>query len=850
MGPVAVVRKVVVPALMAHYQEVVVDLPTGTVTFLFSDVEGSTRLLQALGERAYAEALHRHRGIVRDACGRNGGVEVDSQGDAFLFAFPTATGAVEAARTLQDRLLRGRIRVRLGLHTGSPLLTDQGYVGYDLHRAARIAACGHGGQVLVSAATAALVGREGLRDLGEHRLKDFALPERLFQLGQDEFPPPRSLSQTNLPVPATPFLGRKRELREVVELLRRDDVRLLTLTGAGGTGKTRLGVQAARALADNYPDGIFWVPLAELRKPELVLETAARVLDASSPVAAHIGDKSMLLLLDNFEQVVAAAPSVAELLTSCPKLTVLVTSRESLHIRFEQEYRVPPLVPAEAQAFFVARAKTVKPAFEPDEAVPEICRRLDELPLALELAAARVRALSASQILDRLAERLPLLSGGFRDVPERQRTLRATIEWSYELLRENEQRLFQRFSVFAGGCTLEAAEAICAADLDGLQSLVEKSLVRHSGERFWMLETIREYALERLAATGEIRKIRQRHLEQFVELAEEAEPGLVGDEQARWLARIEAEHDNLRSALAYALQAGDAESALRLTVSTRRFWQIHGYLTEGRQSIDSALSASRGAPSELRANGFNMAGILAGEQGDFAAARLAFTAAAEESRASGATRTLSSALLNLGNLASYSGDAETARTLYRESIDHFATLGDLRGQGLAKENLGLLALTADDPDEAVTWLTAARDLAHEAGQEFEEEAATRSLAAAMIELGDAAKATVLLSESLGMARELGDAHGIAVCFETFAGLAATTHDAARAAKLFGASDAVRDSIGARRQPDQEILYERWLAQTLTQLDKNDYSKSYENGRALTLDEACSLALGADAALAQ
>jgi tetratricopeptide (TPR) repeat protein len=362
-----------------------------------------------------------------------------------------------------------------------------------------------------------------------------------------------------------------------------------------------------------------------------------------------------------------------------------------------------------------------------------------------------------------------------------------------------------------------------------------------------MLQLVREYAVERLLASDESDELRRRHLEHFVELADEADAGLAGAAQAGWLTRIEDEHDNLRAALAYALESGEAELALRLVVGVRRFWQVHGYLAEGRQSLRSAVTATEGTHSELRANALNMLGILAGEQGDFDAADAAFTAAGEEARAVGATRALSSSLVNRGNLAFFKGDLGAARALYRESIEHFEALDDLRGQALARENIGLLSLTADEPAEAVTWLTAARDQAREVGDELEVGRATRTLAAAMIELGQFADATSSLAASLAIVQELGDAHGIADCLETFAGLAATTGEAARAATLFGASDAVRASIGARRQPDHEILYERWLGRTLGALETSIYSKLYEDGRALPPAAACELALAPSAA---
>jgi non-specific serine/threonine protein kinase len=431
-----------------------------------------------------------------------------------------------------------------------------------------------------------------------------------------------------------------------------------------------------------------------------------------------------------------------------------------------------------------------------------------------------------------------------------------TLDWSYDLLEPDAQQLFARLGVFAGGCRLESAEAVCGGDgcvLEGLATLVDESLMRQretgDGEpRFSMLEIVREYALERLSGSGEIDAIRRQHLEHFVAFAEKAEPHLVGTDQIEWLARVEDEHDNLRAALAYALETVDSSCALRLVRGIRRFWHVHGYLAEGRQALESALAIAPDEPSELRANALNMIGILAGEQGDFATARLKFEAALADARAVGATRAISSALVNLGNMAFYAGELDAARYLYKESIEYFASLGDARGQALAKENVGLMALTADDVPEAVAWLTGALELARDVGDDREIGAASRSLAAAMIELGDAAQAAGLLGESLALARELGEPQGIAVCLETFAGLAATGGELERAATLFGASDGVRASIGAQRQPDQQILYDRWLARTLAGLDTKTYSTRYEDGRALTLDEACAFALGPEAAL--
>ena len=409
------------------------ELPTGTVTFLFTDIEGSTRLLQELGD-AYADVLDRHRRALREAWREHDGVEVDTQGDAFFVAFARATDAVAAASAAQLALADGPVRVRIGLHTGEPLLSSEGYVGFDVHRAARIAAAGHGGQVLLSRSTVDLAGVE-VRDLGLHRLKDLGAPERIFQLGTEEFPPLKTLHETNLPIPATPFLGREREIDQIATLLRRPDVRLVTLTGPGGGGKTRLALQASASAADEYDSGVWWVPLASLTDPRLVATAAIQTLGSTDTLSAAIGDKRLLLVFDNFEHVLSAAADLAEALGSCAHLTVLVTSREPLHVDGEWEVAVDPLREHEAVQLFLQRAAAVRSDFAANGEVAEICQRLDCLPLAIELAAARVKALALPVLLQRLEQRLPLLAGGSRSAPERQRTLRATIAWSYELLK-------------------------------------------------------------------------------------------------------------------------------------------------------------------------------------------------------------------------------------------------------------------------------------------------------------------------------------------------------------------------------------------------------------------------------
>lgn len=682
-----------------HHSSVRAGLPSGTVTFLFTDVEGSTKLLHDLGAEEYAETLAEHRRVIRAAAAAHGGVEVDTQGDALFIAFPTAPGALAAASCARDALA---IPVRMGLHSGAPLLTDEGYVGTDVHRAARIAAAGHGRQILVSAAAAALAGAE-LRDLGPHRLKDLSAPERIYQLGDGDFPPLKSLHQTNLPIPATAFLGREREIAEVVELLER--VRLLTLTGPGGTGKTRLALQAAGLAAEGYPDGVWWVPLAPLRDPQLVLSTATRVLGVKDGLVEHIGDKAMLLLLDNFEQVVEAAPGVSDLLASCPKLQLLVTSREPLHVSGEQEYAVAPLAHEEGVDLFLVRARAVVADFEADDAVSEICRRLDELPLALELAAARVKALSTRQILERLEQRLPLLTGGGRDVPERQRTLRATIEWSYGLLDDLEQQLFARLGVFRGGCTLEAAEAVADAHLDTLQSLVDKSLLRRTGDRYWMLETIREFAAE---LTDE--DSRRRHAAYFLDLAEAAEPHLPAYER-EWIDRLDHEHDNMRAALDWFEVAPESELLQRLGGALARFWLMRGHAREGGQRLERALQMDD-SPSSARLKALNGAAML-GQTG--AHGRQHATAALTLAEALRDRCGAAQAKLALGSAIS-GEDMSAARDLYADAAELYSELGD--------EHMLMVAI--------------------------------RSLAWACLELGDVERGRALHEENLQRARTLGN----------------------------------------------------------------------------------------------
>ena len=546
------------------------ELPTGTVTFLFTDIEGSTRLLAELGD-GYADALAEHRRVLRRSFERHQGVEVDTQGDAFFVAFGRATDAVAAAADSQVALAPGPVRVRMGLHTGEPLVTEEGYVGIDVHRAARIAAAGHGSQVLLSQPTRDLVSAE-VRDLGLHRLKDLSAPEHLFQLGGGEFPPLKTLHQTNLPVQPSPLVGRERELAEVLGFLR-DGTRLLTLTGAGGSGKTRLALHAAAELADDFVDGVWFVSLAPVADPSLVGPTVAQVLGVQGELLGHLCSRRLLLLLDNLEHLLEAATWIADLLAAAPDLRVLATSRERLAVAAEQEYLVPTLPLAEASELFVERARRLVPSFQPDEHVEAIARRLDGLPLALELTAARVKVLAPSQIRERLAHSFALVSGGGRDVPDRQRTLRATLEWSLDLLDAGEQELFCRLGVFAGSFSVEAAEEVAGADVDALSSLVDKSLLRSLPDgRFFYLEPIRELALERLRSLGGEDELRERQAAYQLRVLPWS-TDFSRSEEIEWNARVSAEHENLRATLAWLIEHDRHADALRLIHATAHHWE-------------------------------------------------------------------------------------------------------------------------------------------------------------------------------------------------------------------------------------------------------------------------------------
>ena len=827
------------------------SLPTGTVTFLFSDIEGSTHLAERLGD-GWPALLEAHREVVRAAIEAAGGSEVGTEGDSFFVAFPTAGGAISAAVAAQRDLAAydwprdAPIRIRIGLHTGEGTVAGADYVGIDVHRAARIAAAGHGGQVLLSDATRALI--EGtlpagvtLRDLGQRRLKDLSRPERIHQLVIEglaaDFPPLKTLDATpnNLPIQLSSFLGREHELREVEELLSR--TRLLTLTGPGGTGKTRLALQVGARLADRFADGIFFVPLSLLRDAALVPSQIAQELGLPdrggltpmTSVINHLRERRMLLILDNFEQVTDAAPHISELLAAAPGLSVLGTSRSALRIYGEREYPVPPLATPnlrtpgtaealsqyESVALFIERAMAVKPDFsvtnENAPAVAEISSRLDGLPLAIELAAARINVLTPQAMLARLGHRLSLLSGGGRDRPERQQTLRGAIDWSYELLTDDEAALFRRLAVFAGGARLDAIDSVCPGDelkidiLDGLTSLVEKSLLRQvpdgDGEpRFLMLGTIRDYALERLADSGRADELRRNHAEHFARLIDQAAPELLGTDKRRWLDWLEADDDNIRAVLDWAVERNEGALALRLVAGLWRFWQMRGYLVEGEQRTRRVIEmAGVDADPLLRANALEALGGLNWWIGNFPACEAAYRECLALRLELGDRAAIAEAYYNLtfpiGFRDRQAGETDEVYETIDKAMKLFQELGDK--SGVAKAEWGYQTMAWRDHDFATARVHGERALPlfRELGDQFMIGWTTYDLGLSDLAEGHLRASHEHLSEALTIFRDAADVSGYALVLDAFAGLALASGDRDRAARLGGAVEALERVTG-------------------------------------------------------
>jgi predicted ATPase/class 3 adenylate cyclase len=916
--------------------------PRGTLTFLFTDIEGSTRLWEH-DAPAMQAALARHDELLRRAIVKHGGHVFKTVGDAFCAAFPTGLDALECALDTQRRLLSsqweqtGPLKVRMALHTGAAEERDGDYFGPPLNRVARLLSAAHGRQVLLSLATQELVrdqlpGRTSLRELGEHRLKDLFRPERVFQLVAPElpsaFPPLRTLGayRNNLPLQPNPLIGREKEVSDVCNLLRGDETHLLTLTGPGGTGKTRLALQAAADLLDDFPDGTYFAQLATLTEGELFSSTVAETLGVretgEQPLDESLNDylreRRLLLVLDNFEQVLGAAPAVTEMLAVAPGLKVLATSRAPLGLYGEHEFPVPPLTlpdlhssPSlegltqyEAVGLFVERARAVKPDFEVTNesapAVAEICVRLDGLPLAIELAAARIKMLPPRAMLQRLSSRLKLLTGGARDLPERQRTLRGAIEWSHALLDKGEQVLFARLAVFSGGRTLEAVDAICDAEGDlpvdtfeGVSSLLDKSLLRQEEgpdeePRFVMLETVHEFAREKLQESAEAEKIQRTHAQYFLILAEEAYPELKGANQLEWLDRLEAEHDNMRAALSWALERKEAEVAIRLGGALWLFWFVRGYHSEGRRWLQEALAIEGRVSPDSRAMALAGVGWLAAHQGDLDRAQEACEEGLqllenEAGEASEARRCLlvflgwvereredygratqlfeesldlsqqlgdaywhATSLSNLALVSHYRRDSERATELYEESMDLFREQGDRQSLAYCLNNLGMVAYSRGDLGRAAQLTQEGVALVRELGARVDVALGLCNLGWIALLQDDLSRAADLYRESLSLSWDTGLTPLVQSTLEGFACLAGARGEAERAVRLWGAAQTLHETKGIPRDDDFLTEADARISAVRSGMGEEMWEESWRKGRVMTLDGAVSYALEEEA----
>ena len=917
-------------------------VPEGTVTFLFTDIEGSTQLLDRLRDQ-YAILLADQRLILREAFAQWNGSEIDTQGDAFFVAFPRATEGVSAAVDIQRALMdhawpQGvELRVRMGLHTGEPLKAEEGYVGMDVHRAARIAHVGHGGQVLLSETTTALVRDElpfgiRLRNLGNHQLKDLLRPERIHQLNipdlPSEFPPLRSLDAypNNLPPQLTSFVGREQEIEQIKDLL--THTRLLTLTGAGGSGKTRLALQVAAMILEWYPQGVWLVDLAPLSEAALVIQTIAVVLciheqaggSALAAVTDFVCDKCMLLLLDNCEHLIGACAEASDtLLHACPNLNILATSREALGIQGEHIFFVPtlalpsldPLPPidqitqTESVRLLLDRAIAIQPSFELNEkniaAVAQICHRLDGIPLAIELGAARLKLLSPEQIATRLDDRFKLLTGGSRTALPHHQTLEALIDWSHDLLSEEERVLFHRLSVFSGGWTLEAAEVVCAAVqevqpvikpdeiLDLLAGLVNKSLVvvEEKGEetRFRLLRTIRAYSLTRLRQTEEEDPIQRKHLIYYLRMAEAAEREFMGENHALWERRLTAEQDNLRGALSWALQKTattmDVAAGALMTGTLSMYWYLHAHLNEGRRWLTLArdLYPER---SKVRAKVLTGSGILAWQQADYQEARGYFEESLPIWRELKERDGLAETLHFSGHLAFDQRDYDTARTLFVESLEYYQEVGDTQrtltltsDMGLVDYHLGDYVVARARFEETLRhWreignqeaeadvlnrlgdlvrvegdLDLAQTLYEESLGLFRTMNVKLGIASGLHKLGivarhkgDIKRASKLLVKSLMLQQEAGNKQGIVECLAGLAGVALAEEDHRRAAVLFGAAEALLKAIGAPLAPADRFDRDQDIESLHGKIHSDVLSGAWQEGCDMPQSQAIAYAL--------
>ncbi len=897
------------------------SLPTGTVAFVFTDIEGSTHLAQTLPEDRWSATLARHRELVRAAVAAHGGVEVSTEGDGFFLVFARTADAIAATVDAQ-RALSGEpwpadavVRVRMGIHTGDGRLdADGSYIGADVHRAARVSAAGHGGQVLLSETTSGLVADElpagvGLRGLGEHRLKDLR-PERICQLVIEgervDFPPIRSLDRrpNNLPTQLTSFVGREKPLAEAEALLQ--TTRLLTLTGPGGTGKTRLSLQLAANVAERFPDGIWFIALEPVRDPGLVAGTILTTLglveaggrSARDVLVDWLANRQILLVLDNFEQVIEGAPVVADLLRNAPRVSVIVTSRAPLRVSGEQEYPVPGLpaprdvlalsdlekmnLPAqdrrldaaaatqfEAVRLFIARAIGVRPDFkvtnENAPAVAGIAARLHGMPLAIELAAARVKLLPPDAILERLEHQLGMLASGSRDLPERQQTLRGAIAWSHDLLDDGQRRLLARLSVFVGGCELDSAEAICGPAselagldvLDGLLALADQSLVRAEeidGEtRFRMLDTIREFAAEQLTASGQRDDIHRRHSDTFVVLAESLTPLLSGDDQRRWLGRLERDHDNIRAVLDRAEAAGEAETAIRLGFAMWRYWQKRGHLAEARRRLQAMADASWSrADPRLRARLMEALGGVCWWQADIPAMGVAYGEALELWQAIGDKREIANALYNDSfrfAVSETAGDRDPDRIGFNQMVrarDLATEVGDERGRANAFWGIGNWQWFHAAEDHGIAHFAEALGVFRGLGDRTMEAWSHHMLGTAQIRLGPMDESRRNVEAALRLFHRFGDVAGITLSLDDFASLAIATGDLPRAARLWGAARALSAAGGVGLADFVDTQFEfHGRPNARIAIDPAELEKYAVEGRAMTLDESVAYALETD-----
>jgi predicted ATPase/class 3 adenylate cyclase len=837
---------------------------------LFSDIEGSTALLGRLGDR-YGEALAAQRAVMRAAISASGGHEMGTEGDSFFVVFGSAADAVacclEAQRALAVQAWPGdvAVRVRMGLHSGEPVRHQDGYVGMDVHRAARIAAAAHGGQVVLSDATRLLVASRlaagvSLRDLGLHRLKDLPVPERLYQLAGpglgERFPPLKSLgAATSLPVPPTALVGREEEFGRLRAALARPGVRLVTLTGAGGIGKTRLAVQGAAGSADEFPDGLWWVALARVSNGEEALSAIAQVLGVREDegagleraVAARLEGRRMLLVLDNAEHLLPnLADVVVRLLAAGDRMVVLATSRERLQLSAEHVYPVPPLSAADAVALLQIRAAAAGAVAGEPQILDRLCARLDRLPLALELAAARLRVFSPAQLLDRIDARLDLLTGP-RDAEPRHRTLRATIEWSHDLLTGPEQALFRRLAVFAADCTLDAAESVCQPEPGALGGLLDKCLVVRRDDtpepRFAMLESIRDFAAERLAVDGEAPGLRACHAGYFRALAERMDAALrAGEPEEGPVAVLAADIGNLRAAVEFGLGTGDTEVVRQITVALHMYWELHGLFTEARSWLDRALALDD-AQDVTRQRLLSVLAGIARRQGDYMVAQAASDEAASLAMALAGEMELFESLRAKASAARSRDDLQTAEALLLEALGVALAAGN--GVGTSACRLGLVSMANQQGrhDEADDLLAENLPFVRGLGQIRCEGVTLGWMAETSMRRGhlpDCAGPALL---GATRALQIGDKYIAAWCLELFTVAIAAAGDQRRAAAILATVDAARHAMGIEPDAEDQALRE----QVLKLLDQHgqDFALGHAEGQALDLPAALSLAASAD-----